>query len=68
MSIKINEPYPGYSRFSEYMEKLMRMSDEELTGEYCRLSEMRQPDDVSIVKKSILVDFIVRFDKEYLMK
>ena len=67
MSIKINEPYEGYSKYSEYMIKLTKMSDEELMEEYERLTKFSMTDE-EMVKKSILVDFIVRFDKEYLMK
>lgn len=67
MSIKINEPYEGYSKYSEYMIKLTKMSDEELMEEYERLSKFSMTDE-EMIRKSILVDFIVRFDKEYLMK
>ena len=67
MSIKINEPYEGYSKYSEYMIKLTKMSDEELMEEYEHLSKFSMTDE-EMVRKSILVDFIVRFDKEYLMK
>ena len=67
MSIKINEPYEGYSKYSEYMIKLTKMSDEELMEEYERLSKFSMTNE-EMVRKSILVDFIVRFDKEYLMK
>ena len=67
MSIKINEPYEGYSKYSEYMIKLTKMSDEELMEEYERLTKFSMTDE-EMVRKSILVDFIVRFDKEYLMK
>ena len=66
MSIKINEPYDGYSKYSRYMLKLKKMSDEELMEEYGRLTKFSMTDE-EMVKKSILVDFIVRFDKEYLL-
>ena len=66
MSIKINEPYEGYSKYSEYMILLTKMSDEELMEEYERLTKFSMTDE-EMVKKSILVDFIVRFDKEYLL-
>ena len=66
MSIKINEPYEGYSKYSEYMIELKKMSDEVLIKEYERLSKFSMSDE-ELVKKSILVDFIVRFDKEYLL-
>ena len=66
MSIKINEPYEGYSKYSEYMIELKKISDEELIKEYERLSKFSMSDE-ELVKKSILVDFIVRFDKEYLL-
>lgn len=42
------------------------MSDEELIKEYERLSKFSMSDE-ELIKKSILVDFIVRFDKEYLL-
>ena len=67
MSIKINEPYDGYSKYSEYMIELKKMSDDELIEEYERLSKFSMTDE-ELVKKSILVDFIVRFDKEYLLR
>ncbi|WP_292600753.1 hypothetical protein [Methanobrevibacter sp. UBA212] len=66
MSIKINEPYDGYSKYSEYMIELKKMSDEEIIKEYERLSKFSMSDE-ELIKKSILVDFIVRFDKEYLL-
>ena len=66
MSIKINEPYEGYSKYSEYMIELKKMSDEEIIKEYERLSKFSMSDE-ELIKKSILVDFIVRFDKEYLL-
>ena len=66
MSIKINEPYDGYSKYSEYMIERKKMSDEELIKEYERLSKFSMSDE-ELIKKSILVDFIVRFDKEYLL-
>lgn len=68
MSIKINEPYSGHSIFSEYMLELTRMSDEELIDEYSRFSGSVTLSEVDMIKKSILVDFIVRFDKEYLLR
>ena len=68
MSIKINEPYSGHSIFSEYMLELTRMSDEELIDEYSRFSGSVILSEVDMIKKSILVDFIVRFDKEYLLR
>ena len=68
MSIKINEPYSGHSIFSEYMLELIRMSDEELIDEYSRFSGSVTLFEVDMIKKSILVDFIVRFDKEYLLR
>lgn len=67
MSIKINEPYPASSIYSKYMIELKKMSDEELMDEYARLSEM-VADPVSTIKKSIIVDFFVRFNKEYLFE
>lgn len=66
MSIKINEPYNGYSKYSQYMIKLTKMSDEELMEEYEWLSKFSKTDE-ELVKKSILVDFIVRYDKGYLL-
>ena len=66
MSIKINEPYNGYSKYSQYMLKLTKMSDEELMEEYEWLSKFSKTDE-ELVKKSILVDFIVRYDKGYLL-
>ena len=66
MSIKINEPYDGYSKYSEYMIELKKMSDEEIIKEYERLSKFSMSDE-ELIKKSILVDFIVSFDKEYLL-
>ena len=66
MSIKINEPYEGYSKYSEYMIRLTKMTDEELIEEYERLTSFSMTDE-ELIKKSILVDFIVRFDKEYLL-
>ena len=66
MSIKINEPYCGYSRYSEYMLELTKMSDDELREEYSRFCEGSLSGE-DIIKKSILVDFIVRFEKEYLL-
>lgn len=67
MSIKINEPYPASSIYSHYMIELKKMSDDELMEEYARLSE-RVSDPVGTIKKSIIVDFIVRFNKEYLFE
>jgi hypothetical protein len=68
VSIKINEPYSGHIIFSEYMLELTRMSDEELIDEYSRFSGSVTLSEVDMIKKSILVDFIVRFDKEYLLR
>ena len=68
MSIKINEPYSGHSIFSEYMLELTRMSDDDLIDEYSRFSGSVTLSEVDMIKKSILVDFIVRFDKEYLLR
>lgn len=67
MSIKINEPYPGSSIYSKYMIELKKMSDEELISEYIRLSKMTS-NPTGTIKKSIIVDFIVRFNKEYLFE
>lgn len=67
VSIKINEPYPASSIYSKYMIELKKMSDEELMDEYARLCETVS-DPVSTIKKSIIVDFFVRFDKEYLFE
>jgi hypothetical protein len=66
--MKINEPYSDHSIFSEYMLELTRMSDEELIDEYSRFSGSVTLSEVDMIKKSILVDFIVRFDKEYLLR
>ena len=68
MSIKINEPYEGSSIFSEYMTTLKKMSDAEIKEEYFRLSNMTNPSQTDVIKKSIVVDFIVRYNKEYLLK
>ena len=68
MSIKINEPYSGHSIFSEYMLELTRMSDEELIDEYSRFSGSVTLSEVDMIKKSIIVDFIVRYGKEYLLR
>jgi hypothetical protein len=67
MSIKINEPYPGSSIYSQYMIELKKMTDDELVAEYERLCSITGDDEITI-RKSILVDFIVRFHKEYLME
>ncbi|MEE1335906.1 hypothetical protein [Methanobrevibacter sp.] len=48
------------------MLKLTKMSDEELMEEYEWLSKFSKTDE-ELVKKSILVDFIVRYDKGYLL-
>ena len=68
MSIKINEPYSGHSIFTEYMLELTKMSDDELREEYSRFRDCVALSEVDLIKKSILVDFIVRFDKEYLLR
>lgn len=68
MSIKVNEPYEGSSIYSEYMNQLCRMSDEEVKQEYFQLRNMFNPTQINFIKKSIIVDFIVRFNKEYLLK
>ena len=68
MSIKINEPYEGSSIFSEYMTKLKKMSDAEIKEEYFRLRNITKPSQTDVIKKSIVVDFIVRYNKEYLLK
>jgi hypothetical protein len=67
MSIKINEPYPGSSIYSQYMIELTKMSDEELMDEYARLCSVTG-DDENTIKKSIFIDFVVRFDREYLLE
>ena len=68
MSIKINEPYEGSGIYSEYMTKLKKMSDAEIKKEYIRLRNMVRPNQTDVIKKSIVVDFIVRYNKEYLLK
>ena len=68
MSIKINEPYSGHSIFTGYMLELKRMSDEELVDEYSRFRDSLTLSEVDIIKKSIIVDFIVRYGKEYLLR
>jgi hypothetical protein len=67
MSIKINEPYPGSSIYSQYMIELKKMTDGELVAEYERLCGITG-DDESTIKKSILIDFIVRYNREYLLE
>ncbi|WP_407392731.1 hypothetical protein [Methanobrevibacter sp.] len=68
MSIKINEPYEDSSIYSEYMIELKKMTDDEIKEEYFRLRDMANPTNTDVIKKSIVVDFIVRFNKEYLLK
>lgn len=68
MSIKVNEPYEGSSIYSQYMNQLQQMSDTEVKIEYFRLKKLLQPNKVDFIKKSIVVDFIVRYHKEYLLK
>ena len=68
MSIKINEPYEDSSIYSEYMIELKKMTDDEIKEEYFRLRDMTDPTNTDVIKKSIVVDFIVRFNKEYLLK
>ena len=67
MSIKVNEPYEASSIYSEYMNRLKRMSDAEIRQEYFRLRDMAEPDKIDFIKRSIVVDFIVRYGKEYLL-
>ena len=67
LSIKINEPYEGSSIYSEYMTQLKKMTDDEVKEEYFRLRDMVEPSQIDVIKKSIVVDFIVRFNKEYLL-
>lgn len=67
MSIKINEPYPGSSIYSQYMIELKKMSDDELRAEYERLCAITS-DDENTIKKSIFIDFVVRFNRQYLME
>ena len=67
LSIKINEHYEGSSIYSEYMTQLKKMTDDEVKEEYFRLRDMVEPSQIDVIKKSIVVDFIVRFNKEYLL-
>jgi hypothetical protein len=61
MSIKINEPYEDSSIYSEYMLELKKMTDDEIKEEYFRLRDLAGPTNTDVIKKSIVVDFIVRY-------
>lgn len=68
MCIKINEPYEGSSIYSEYMTKLKKMSVVEIKEEYFRLRNMDELSQTDVVKKCIVVDFIIIYNKENLLK
>ena len=50
------------------MTTLKKMNDSEIKEEYFRLRNMAEPSQTDVIKKSIIVDFIVRYNKEYLLK
>ena len=49
------------------MIELKKMSDDELRAEYERLCAITS-DDENTIKKSIFIDFVVRFNRQYLME